>query len=78
MHTPGVWIVRKSMHGPKYRCVQIGKDESYTTSELEPDDAKLMAASPLMLEALLEAQRYVDPDSPAGAKVRAAIAKAQG
>jgi hypothetical protein len=50
--TPGPWKARKSPHGPRYLCVQIGKDEAYTTLELEPADARLMAAAPEMLAAL--------------------------
>jgi hypothetical protein len=50
--TPGPWKVRKSPYGPRYLCVQIGKDDRYTTSELEPADARLMAAAPEMLAAL--------------------------
>lgn len=40
--TPLPWKVRRSIHGPKYRYVQIGKDDSYTTLDLEPTDAHLI------------------------------------
>ena len=42
-------------HGHKthLRCVQIGKDERYTTLELEPEDAHLIAVAPKLLEALM-------------------------
>jgi len=40
--TPLPWRLRRSIHGPKYRHVQIGRDESYTTLDLEPADARLI------------------------------------
>lgn len=59
-HTPEPWTVRESIHGPRYAVVQMGDDENYTTLELEPADARLIAAAPKMLDALrsyLKAQR---------------------
>ncbi len=58
-HTPGPWKMIKPGHGhdTKYRCVQIGKDEMYTTLEMLPADARLIAAAPELLEAL---KRMVD------------------
>lgn len=51
MNTPGPWKVIPSPHGDKYRCVQIGADEMYTTLEMLPADADLIAAAPDLLEA---------------------------
>jgi hypothetical protein len=42
----------KSIHGPTYSYVQIGADETYTTLEMLPQDAKLVAAAPDLLAAL--------------------------
>ncbi len=45
--TPGPWKVRKSLHGNKYKTVQFDKGPQetsmYTTSELEPADARHIA-----------------------------------
>ncbi len=38
-HTQEPWKSRPSIHGSEYRYVQIGKDKSYTTMELKPEDA---------------------------------------
>lgn len=45
--TQGRWRARKPGHGnaTKYRCVQLGKDDRYTTLELLPEDAAMIAAS---------------------------------
>lgn len=43
--TPLPWRVRRSIHGDGYRHVQIGKDESYTTLDLEPADARLIVTA---------------------------------
>lgn len=51
-HTPGPWKVIRSPHGPKYKCVQYGADDSYTSLEMLPSDARLTAAAPDMLAAL--------------------------
>lgn len=51
-HTPGPWKTIKSPHGPKYRCVQFGADEMYTSLEMLPADARLCAAAPELLQAL--------------------------
>ncbi len=53
MHTPGPWKVIKPGHGQKtkLRCVQIGSDDRYATSEMELADARLIAMSPELLEA---------------------------
>jgi hypothetical protein len=55
--TPGAWRHRKSVHGSKYRYVQVGADESYTTLELLPADAAFIAqsrtAAPLLASAVL-------------------------
>lgn len=45
-HTPEPWKTIKPMHGhaTKYLCVQIGEDETYTTLELKPADARRIVA----------------------------------
>jgi hypothetical protein len=53
-YTPGTWRVRRSNHSDKYRYVQIGKDENYTTLDLLADDARLISAAPDLYEALQE------------------------
>lgn len=58
-HTPGPWKVRKSIHGERYAVVQIGADENYTTLELEPADANLIAAAPDLLTELEAAHRLL-------------------
>ncbi len=52
--TAGPWKVVKPDHGhaTNYRCVQIGRDKSYTTLELLPGDAKAIAMLPKIVEAL--------------------------
>ncbi len=57
--TPGPWKCRKSLHGNKYRTVQFDQkswnESMYTTSELEPGDARLIAAcSPQTILALID------------------------
>lgn len=51
-HTPAPWKVVESPNGKRYRCVQIGADDRYTTLEVLPADARLMAAAPDLLAAL--------------------------
>lgn len=51
-HTPGPWRAVRSPHGKRYQCVQIGADDTYTTLEVLPADARLMAAAPDLLAAL--------------------------
>lgn len=51
-HTPKPWTAKPSIHGKKYKYVQIGKNESYGTLEVLPADAYLIAAAPDMLIAL--------------------------
>lgn len=79
MHTPGPWKVIKSPHGPKYRCVQIGPDDTYTTLEMMPADANLIAAAPELL-ALLRELIDIEGPQPGHAmwayKVKQAIDKA--
>jgi len=45
-HTKEPWKVVKPQHGnvTEYLCVQIGEDESYTTLELKPADARRIVA----------------------------------
>lgn len=71
-HTPGPWKVIPSPHGPRYACVQIGENPDYTTLELEPTDARLIAAAPDMLAALQAIREAIEEL----AMVRQAIAKA--
>jgi hypothetical protein len=87
MHTPGPWKHKPSIHGKKYRYVQIGENKSYTTLEVEPDDARLIAAAPDLLAALRFILAFYEPSQTvldsnawklAEASARAAIAKAQG
>ena len=78
-HTPGPWKSKPSLHGKKYRYVQIGNDENYTTLELRPADARLISAAPDMLDALNEALGLCTEGIRGReimGKVRAAIAKA--
>jgi hypothetical protein len=58
-HTPGPWKTVKPGHGhaTEYLCVQIGADETYTTLEMLPADARLVAASP---DLLALAERFLD------------------
>jgi hypothetical protein len=53
-HTPGPWQTVTPMHGhpTEYLCVQLGADEKYSTLEMLPADAKLVAAAPDLLYAL--------------------------
>lgn len=54
--TKGKWASKPSVHGNKYRYVQIGKDDAYTTLELEPADARFIeAAQPSTITALARA-----------------------
>jgi hypothetical protein len=52
--TPGPWHVTLPMHGNEvpYRCVQIGADEMYSTLEMKPADAALIAVAPDLYFAL--------------------------
>jgi hypothetical protein len=52
--TPGKWRDKPSVHGNRYRYVNIGKDEAYTTLELEATDARLIANAPADLAFLLD------------------------
>lgn len=77
-HTPGPWKVIKSPHGNRYACVQYGADDRYTSLELEPADARLTAAAPDLLAALIGVVRVADRATDEFDAARAAIAKAQG
>lgn len=53
-HTDGPWKVVMPYHAHAQatcRCVQIGRDDSYTTSEVLTADAHLIAAAPDFLAA---------------------------
>lgn len=60
--TPGPWKTIKPGHGheTEYLSVQIGKDETYTTLEMLPADARLVSAAPDLLAACEECLRTVD------------------
>jgi hypothetical protein len=85
-HTPGPWKTVKPMHGhkTKYLCVQVGEDEAYSTLEMLPADAKLVAAAPDLLEALQLAKATIERlnrhNSANGTLdvIRAALSKADG
>lgn len=80
-HTPGPWKVIPSPHGSKYLCVQIGADESYTTLEMLPADAWLIAEAPPMLALLIELTDIEGPlpgNAEWAAKVKRIIALAGG
>jgi hypothetical protein len=53
-HTPGPWKVIPPGHGHAtgYQCVQFGADDTYTSLEMLPADARLCAAAPDLLEVL--------------------------
>lgn len=83
-HTPGPWKTIPSPHGRKYLCVQLGADEMYTTLEMLPANARLIAAAPDFLDASeiaiveLEAvEREIGIPSKALPLLRAAIARCQ-
>ena len=58
--TPGPYRVKKPGHGQKtkYLCVQIGSDDSYTTLELEPEDARFIVRACNAHDELLAACEY--------------------
>jgi hypothetical protein len=58
-YTPGPWKVIPSPHGDKYRCVQFGADDMYTSLEMLPKDARLTAAAPDLVEALRKAVEVI-------------------
>ena len=81
--TPGPWAVVPSIHGSEYLCVQIGSDKMYTTTEILPADARLIAAAPDLfatLTALLRLYRLdtglQNGDNSVTAAAHNAIAKA--
>jgi len=70
------------MYGTKYRYVQIGKEENYTTGELIPSDARLISAAPDLYEALKEIVDATDTGwehlDATFTRARAALKKARG
>lgn len=52
-HTPGPWKVIPPAHGheTEYLCVSLDAEDNYTTLEMLPDDARLIAAAPDLLTA---------------------------
>ena len=86
--TPGPWKVLKPLHGhaTKYRCVQIGTDKTYTTLEVLPSDAHLIATAPELLVMCQRLEQMFpqvgDPfcggDQQLMHDLRAVIAKAKG
>jgi hypothetical protein len=82
-YTPGPWQYKLSIYGMKYRYVQIGKEENYTTAELIPADARLISAAPDLYEALKEIVDAADGDGwdqldATFTRARAALKKARG
>lgn len=77
-HTPGPWKVIPSPYGPQYKCVQYGKDDRYTSLEMLPADARLVAAAPDLLESLQAVLKIADRKHDAFDAAHAAIAKATG
>ena len=77
-HTPGRWTAKPSVHGNEYRYVQIGADESYTTLEVLPADANLIAAAPDMLAVLQHLYNHGYTVSSDHDMVRDVLAKATG
>ena len=81
-YTPGPWKHRQSIFGTKYRYVQIGKEENYTTGELNPADARLISAAPDLYEALKEIVDATDTGwehlDATFTRARAALKKARG
>ena len=77
--TPGPWKVIKPGHGhaSEYRCVQIGSDDSYTTLEMLPRDARLIAAAPDLFETCLGLIRSIDGAAKVSPHQLCAIAAAE-
>ena len=85
-HTPAPWELRQSANGYWFIDYEQG-GESYTLTKLEcgEDDARLIAAAPDLLAALIELSNYVFDEYTAShplcqraAEARAIIAKATG
>ncbi len=80
--TAGPWKTIPSPHGRKYRCVQFGASDMYTSLEMLPADARLVAAAPELLDALkLIVDTYgfdSSTDSAIWKTAHAAITKATG
>lgn len=53
-HTPGPWRATKPGHGlgGEYLCVELDASENYSTLEMLPADAYLIAAAPDLLRAV--------------------------
>lgn len=90
-HTSGSWraVIRSNQNGPQMVAVDMpprgawGPLSRTRFSQEDVDTARLIAAAPDMLEALMAAAQWVETRTevhPADAwdKVRAAIAKAEG
>lgn len=67
-HTPGPWKTIKPGHGLKteYLSVQVGSNEMYSTLEMLPADARLVAAAPDLLEAAKVALLWLASSVPNG------------
>lgn len=61
-HTPGPWKTIPSRHGSEYLCVALDENENYTTLEILPADARLIAAAPELLAACKSALKWFDDD----------------
>lgn len=86
-HTPGPWFVPKCLHGTYYvearlrgsTLQEVAACGPTETPEQQAENARLIAASPDLLEALKRIQAYGDEWSREDTDaVDAAIAKAEG
>ena len=77
--TPSPWKVVKPGHGNdgEYRCVQIGSDESYTTCEMLPLDARLVSAAPDLYAACVLLIESIDAASMQSPRQAIAISDAE-
>lgn len=86
--TKGKWVCRKNKYGPGYYVSTMSKNEIFDIAYLDAyscqtikevkANAKLIAASPDLLEAAIEALRYVCIEEPAYSLLEKAINKALG
>lgn len=81
-HTPGPWEARPDPNACASDdwCVGIGPENIDKVAVCSKCDARLIAAAPELLEALIDLVAFYPPDStdPCVTAARAAIAKAEG
>lgn len=85
-HTPGPWKTVLPYYEDARKqgclCVQIGKDDLYTTSEIKAADAHLISAAPDLLEACVLAYETMPDTNPTERlcirKLKEVISKARG